>query len=140
LIAESAPLYSIDSLTTSPNDRPSVRHQFSVHRDATLQGFWVWFDTVLSGEVTLSTYPPGVESWDNVFFPLSEPVPVAMGDEVELVLSAVHPPATDPTLSWTTTIRPGNNGSSRTFRQSTFNGVPLSTGDLQTIRQATRPS
>jgi protein arginine N-methyltransferase 1 len=58
-------------------------------REGTLHGVCAWFDATLVGDIGFSTAPTEPERiYGSGFFPLEAPVPVAVGDRIELRLDA----------------------------------------------------
>ncbi|KAL0277779.1 UNVERIFIED_CONTAM: hypothetical protein PYX00_004944 [Menopon gallinae] len=90
IIARNQPLFTFHH----PNyDNPidNTRYKcltFEVEQDCVLHGFSGFFDTVLYKDIMLSivpeTYSNGMFSWFPIFFPISQPVQLKAGDEIEL--------------------------------------------------------
>ncbi len=92
-----------------------------------LHGYCAWFEAALSEDVVLSTYPPGLPSWDNLVYLLEQPVQVDSGLLIELMLRGKQVSAGSPMWQWHTTIREQSDvGDSSPilaqYRQSTFAG------------------
>ena len=99
-------------------------------RNGTAHGFAVWFDSELVDDVGFSNHPaaPGM-IYGQGFFPFSQPVEVSEGDRIELRLSAKFV-QDDYVWRWDTEFI----DQGRSFKQSTFYGVPLSTRQLRAER------
>lgn len=99
-------------------------------RNGTAHGFAVWFDSELGDDVGFSNHPaaPGM-IYGQGFFPFSQPVEVSEGDRIELRLSAKFV-QDDYVWVWETDF----TDQGRSFKQSTFYGVPLSTAQLRAER------
>jgi len=99
-------------------------------RNGTAHGFAVWFDSELVDDVGFSNHPaaPGM-IYGQGFFPFSQPVEVSEGDRIELRLSAKFV-QDDYVWVWETDF----TDQGRSFKQSTFYGVPLSTAQLRAER------
>jgi len=99
-------------------------------RNGTAHGFAVWFDSELVDDVGFSNHPaaPGM-IYGQGFFPFSQPVEVSEGDRIELRLSAKFV-QDDYVWVWETDF----TDQGRSFNQSTFYGVPLSTAQLRAER------
>jgi protein arginine N-methyltransferase 1 len=80
----------LDFYTTAADVALNREVRFTVERDGMLHGLAGWFEAQLSPGVRLST-APGAEPthWQQTFFPLAEPVPVAAGDLVIARLTAI---------------------------------------------------
>ena len=99
-------------------------------RNGTAHGFAVWFDSELVDDVGFSNHSaaPGM-IYGQGFFPFSQPVEVSEGDRIELRLSAKFV-QDDYVWVWETDF----TDQGRSFKQSTFYGVPLSTAQLRAER------
>lgn len=110
---------------TSPDFRSHLT--FTARREGVAHGLQVWFDAVIVEGVEFSNAPgrpPTV--YGRAFFPLSNPVAVIPGDEIQL---ALHNDLVngDNIWRWNTTVRrPGEaDRVVAAFRQSTFAGSPI---------------
>ncbi len=118
----------------------STSSTFTVLRPGTLHGFCVWFDTVLIDGVGFSNAPGtrGESIYGQGFFPISEEVVVAAGEEVRVELAAN---LIDDSYVYRWNVRVGPEGAPRArFRQSTFEAFPLSARALHAADQARTPS
>jgi type I protein arginine methyltransferase len=102
--------------------RPGVAH-----------GLLAWFDTTLADDIGFSNAPGEPELiYGQAFFPLAEPVHLALGDTVSV---AIHADLVDTDYIWrwhTTVFSQGNpNEVKASFQQSTFWGKPLSPARLR---------
>jgi len=112
-------------------ETPSVTGtaHWSAARDGMLHGLTLWFDAVLADDAGFSNAPGQPELvYGQAFFPLEEPVEIGRGDEIEASLGA-HLVSGEYLRTWTTRIR-RDGADVVSFRQSTFQGVPLSPTSL----------
>lgn len=112
-------------------DRVDVQAEISwrVERNGTAHGIAVWFDADLVDGIGFSNHPAEPEQiYGNGFFPFSEPVEVLEGERVTVRLAA-NMVAQDYVWRWDTDFP------KKSFKQSTFYGVPLSQDRLKKIRQ-----
>ena len=114
-------------------DNPDARAEISwrAARDGTAHGFAVWFDSGLIDDIGFSNHPAAPRMiYGQGFFPLSEPVKVSKGNRIDLRLAAkfVHD---DYVWRWDTDFK----DQEKSFQQSTFYGVPLSTAQLRKSAQ-----
>ena len=108
---------------------------FEINRDGVLHGWALWFDTHLCGEIGFSNHPEEAELiYGNAFFPLTEPIEVQKGDTINLSFRA-NLVNDDYVFSWNTEVYDSRDLEKRSFRQSTFFGVPFSANNLS--KQAT---
>jgi SAM-dependent methyltransferase len=92
---------------------------FRVTQPGVMHGIGGWFKAWLTEDITLTNSPhEPPTSWGHLCLPIAEPVPVAVGDEVEVMLQAVGGGSV---LCWDVTWR-GVGGASKTFRHSDFEG------------------
>jgi protein arginine N-methyltransferase 1 len=106
---------------------------WTVSREGTAHGVVVWFDATLAQDVHFSNAPGEPEHiYGNAFFPWLEPVRLAPGDTVTVVLRG-DLIETEYTWRWTTCVTGGDDVArvKATFDQSTFFGVPLSPSTLR---------
>jgi len=100
------------------------RLSFVIRRKAVLHGFCAWFSAILYPGITVNTAPPGLPSWDNLFFPVLRPVELAPGTTIELDLKGTETP--DGVIwHWETVVK-GPRGISSRYTQSTFSGSSIS--------------
>lgn len=119
LLAPGQTAYVYHALTAPNSDRFDATLQFESARAGTLHGFGTWFSALLAAGIALSNKPPGIASWDNLFFPLAQPVPLEPGMRIELHFrgrSDAHMPHM---WIWDTTVRQGEHVVAQ-HRQSTF--------------------
>ena len=112
-------------------DRVDVQAEISwrVERNGTAHGITVWFDADLVDGIGFSNHPAEPEQiYGNGFFPFSEPVEVLEGERITVRLAA-NMVAQDYVWRWDTDFP------KKSFKQSTFYGVPLSQERLKKIRQ-----
>jgi protein arginine N-methyltransferase 1 len=126
LLVEPRPWATLDYTTL---EEPGVQGEvlWEVTRAGTGHGLAVWFDTELVPGVTLSSGPSAPEViYGGAFFPWSEPVALAAGDRVSVLLQAGMV-GDDYQWRWDTRVlEQGSHGPVKTcLRQSTFHGTPL---------------
>lgn len=112
-------------------DRVDVHAEISwrVARNGTAHGIALWFDADLVDSIGFSNHPAEPEQiYGNGFFPFSEPVEVREGEHITVRLAA-NMVGDDYVWRWDTDFP------KKSFKQSTFYGVPLSHGQLQKIRK-----
>ena len=114
LLAPGSPVMGFDLHRDVPGMREgSVWSR--IDREGKLSGWIGWFTAYHQGEPFISTQSPIAESsWENVFFPSGNPVPVKPGDEVGL-----HMQWHDPFWAWQFFL----NGKETAVR-SELNGLP----------------
>ena len=96
-------------------------------RSGTMHGIAAWFDADLADGIGFSNHPAAPELvYGQAFLPLSRPVVVSEGEQVEVKLRADQV-RNDYVWSWTTDFPERKIH----FEQSTFYGVPLSTEQLK---------
>ena len=99
-------------------------------------GFAGWFEAQLTDDVTLSNYPPGTPAWDNLFFPLLNPLNVVPGRSIQLELKGRDAEGQSLFWFWSTEVREGEPcedmpRSLAHARQSTFLGTPRSFAQIR---------
>ncbi len=106
-------------------------------RAGTAHGIGVWFDRALSEAIQFRGAPDAPENissviYGNVFFPLSSPVELKLGDVISLTLQA-NRVGDDYVWRWETTVQEkGHTGRIKAgFKQSSFFGAPLSPVQLR---------
>jgi type I protein arginine methyltransferase len=132
LLVAPSPWASLDYNTIEATD---VRADLAwpAQRAGTAHGIVVWFDAVVAPGIEFSNAPGRPRAiYGSAFFPLAKPVPLAMGDTVQLALGA-HLIGEDYVWIWNTTVHEaGNQGRIKaSFRQSTLQGTPLDMGQLR---------
>ena len=121
------------NFVSSPNTTGNL--SFDVNRDGVLHGWALWFDTNLFGEIGFSNHPEESELiYGNAFFPLTEPIEVRKGETIDFSFRA-NLVNDDYVFSWKTEVYDSQDVEKRSFRQSTFFGVPFSANNLR--KQAT---
>ncbi|HJP90390.1 MAG TPA: class I SAM-dependent methyltransferase [Pyrinomonadaceae bacterium] len=120
-------------------DSPDICAEISwrASRSGIAHGVAVWFDADLADGVGFSNHPQAPQTiYGNGLFPFAEPVEIAAGERIDLRLSArmVHD---DYLWRWETDFlaRDDDTHTKRSFKQSTFFGVPLSAEGLRKLRQ-----
>ena len=106
--------------------------QWMVTRAGTGHGMLVWFDADLAEGAFFSNSPfcPG-SIYASMFFPWEHPVTLAKGDTICVLMNAKLA-GDDYVFRWETQVKPvGLRGQTREhFKQSTFQGFPLSPGQI----------
>lgn len=128
ILTDAVCLATLDYMTLT---NPDLRAEAIVttHRSGVVHGLAVWFDTVLATNISFSNAPGAPELiYGRAFFPLPEPVDVAVGVKLAVSLAA-NLVGEDYIWRWDTTIFDGEQIRTR-FRQSTFFGAPLSPAQL----------
>ena len=133
-----------EQLLTGPRQWATVDYQAvagpAVHgsvgmgavRGGTVHGLALWFDAELLEDVGFSNAPDHPEAiYGHAFFPLAEPTPLDESDEVDVTIRADLADG-EYVWSWDTAIRHRNGTGVKSFRQSTFHGLPLSPDRLRT--------
>ncbi|PIK35136.1 hypothetical protein BSL78_28039 [Apostichopus japonicus] len=87
ILAESKPVFTFEHPNPPPTDNSRYKSlAFEVEMESELHGFAGYFDTVLYGDIMLSTeprtYSEGMFSWFPLFFPLKEPVHLQSGTRI----------------------------------------------------------
>ena len=114
----------------SPDVCAEIR--WSIKRTGTAHGIVVWFDSTLAEGTVFSNGPGKPELlYGNTFFPLSEPIPLSVGDIVSVNFKAKLVDD-DYVWSWNTVVRSeSETGEVKAdFKQSTFYGTPLTAARL----------
>jgi protein arginine N-methyltransferase 1 len=85
LLSSSEPILRADLAAGSYQGKTSRR--MAARRDGVAHGIGVWFDAQLYGELHISNRPPTeVPSWQQGFLPLTTPLALGAGEEVEVSL------------------------------------------------------
>ena len=108
-------LVKIDSATVQTTFL-SAQVSCIVNRSGTFHGIGGWFRAQLSQNVELSNDPRNKSAaWAQIFFPLTNPVPVEPGDQIEMTMT------TNDGEVWRWKVEVGGEQSD----QSTFFGIPI---------------
>jgi len=79
---------------------------WTLARDTTIYGFAYWWTAHLGGGLTLSTAPDAPRThWEQLFFPVAEPIPAPKGDSILLSLRSRSSEAAGTHLAWTAVHR-----------------------------------
>jgi len=132
LLADGQTAYSYEALTSANSDSFDATLTFTPQRRGTLHGFGGWFSTVLSEGIELNNRPPGMLSWDNLFFPLAAAIEVNPEMSIELRFRGRCDSEVQEFWMWNTTIRKGEETVAR-HRQSSFAGRIVT---AETLRRA----
>jgi protein arginine N-methyltransferase 1 len=125
LLAAGQTAYSHHALSSPPIDQFDTRLTFTIERSGVLHSLAAWFSSVLADGVELSNYPPGLRCWDNLVFPLPEPLPVTAGTTIQVHLRGRSGARTPTVWVWDTAVLQDGNTAAE-YRQSTFFGQLLS--------------
>ncbi len=75
---------------------------WSLEQDAWIYGFAYWWSAGLGGDLEISTAPDAPRThWEQLYFPLSEPIPAKAGERVLLSLRSRSSEETGTHLAWT---------------------------------------
>jgi len=115
-------------------ESPDVRGDLecTVERSGTGHGILVWFDADLAEGIGFSNAPSAPETiYGSLFFPWTQPVPLALGQAVGISLEAKLV-ENDYVWRWTTRVEPlkGSGASLIHFEQSQLTGEVLSASQL----------
>jgi protein arginine N-methyltransferase 1 len=118
-------------------ENPDVRNnlEWTVERAGTGHGMVVWFDAELAECTGFSNAPGTPETvYGSLFFPWTQPVPLAQGQTVCVSLEAKLV-ENDYVWRWTTRVEPlaGSSASFIHYKQSQLAGAVLSTANLHRI-------
>ena len=115
---------------------------FTVTRAGTAHGLSLWFDALLAEGVSFSNAPGQPELiYGSAFFPLSQPITMALGDIISVKLSA-DLVGEDYIWRWNTRVLDQDDPAKvkADFKQSTFFGAPLSIEQLRKRESSYVPS
>lgn len=102
------------------------RAEFTVSREARLEGIAVWFDAELFGDVRMPNAPAAPRTlYGQALFPLTRAADVRAGDTIHFEWRA-HFVAGNYVFAWNTRIVPVRGGDGVAFRQSTLAEALLS--------------
>ncbi len=125
--------YVYDASNAPLEDRIRAQLIFEPQRAGELHGYCAWFSARLAADeqgedVPLSNHPPGIGAWDNLFFPLSQPVAVETGTKIELDLKGNDTRQIPLFWAWQTCIERADDAGEAMVRysQSTLQGQLLS--------------
>lgn len=123
---------------SSPHVRGGA--ELTVARAGTAHGLALWFDAELFGGFRISNAPTEPKhTYGSAFLPWPAPTPLLTGDRVAVKLDAVFT-GSDYEWNWASTVwRDGLSAPVAQFKQSTFQGRPLSPQSLAKKTAAFRP-
>lgn len=127
------------NLLESPNVSGEVNWQ--IEQNTTVHGFRGWFDTVLAEGVGFSNAPDQAEIiYGSLFFPFLKPISLNTGDIVSIIIQA-NLVGDDYIWRWHTRVYAKNNLSEVfvEYKQSSFDGMPLSFSQLQKRAASYKP-
>lgn len=116
----------------SPNVDGAV--QWVADRSGTMHGYYVWFESELADGIVISNRPqdPGMV-YGRAFFPLPEPVEIAVGDRIQCRFSVTLIDG-EHVYRWDSRIDDAQRQRRHESRQSSFRSRPLKPGALARIR------
>ena len=105
---------------------------WTVDRGATTHGICLWFDSETGAGFSFSNSPPSSEQnvYRQLFLPLPQAVELMAGDQVKVVIRADFVQS-EYVWSWKTRVTNSIGQMKAEYRQSTFNGMPLSPEQLR---------
>ncbi len=115
---------------------------WNIKRAGTAHGLVLWFESALAKDAVFSNAPGEPELiYGNAFFPLSEPIPLSMGNIVSVVFQAKLVDD-DYVWSWNTIVRSESEAGKvkAEFKQSSFFGTPLTPARLRKRSDSYVPS
>ncbi len=123
---------------SSPHVRGGV--ELTVTRAATAHGLALWFDLDLFGGFRISNAPTEPKhTYSSAFLPWPAPTPLLAGDRVVVKLDALFTEE-DYEWNWASTVwRDGQAAPMAQFKQSTFQGRPVSAQSMARKTGAFRP-
>jgi len=129
--------HSID-LATAGLDLIRIDTRLTCSRDGVVHGIGGWFDAQLSPSVHMTNSPLAADRINRrqVYFPIQEAVPVHAGDVVGLAMRLLPE---EGQIIWEVTVARAW-ADTRTFRQSTFEGMLIDPADLRMTDPDRRPS
>jgi SAM-dependent methyltransferase len=108
LLSAGRTAYAYHAYTATDNDDFQASLDFEVERPGTLHGYGSWFHATLADGVELTNMPLSTTHWDNIFFPLPQPVPLEPGMTISLDFSVVNNGAPLVGWIWNTVVRNGD--------------------------------
>jgi type I protein arginine methyltransferase len=130
LMSEAAEICTLD-YTGHPNPNASAKLILYAKRDGTAHGICMWFETELYEDIGFSSGPESPATvYGQLFLPWLEPVLIEEGQEISVDLHA-NLVGKDYIWRWETEIAAANGGKKIHFRQSAFEGLPLSSRTLR---------
>jgi hypothetical protein len=105
---------------------------WTIDRGATAHGFCLWFDSETGAGFSFSNSPasPEQNAYRQSFLPLPESVELTVGDRVKVGIRADFVQS-EYVWSWKTRVTNSVGQVKAEYRQSTFNGMPLSPEQLR---------
>jgi protein arginine N-methyltransferase 1 len=107
LLAPGQVAYEYQAYSSVVDDDFTTLLSFTAGRAGTLHGFCSWFNALLAERVELTNAPLSTVHWDNIFFPLREPVPLEAGMTISLDFRAEGKGTPLIGWSWRTVVRRG---------------------------------
>jgi protein arginine N-methyltransferase 1 len=135
LLAEPLEVARIDPLALE-TFHVDARVSWRMEAESELHGLGLWIDLELADGVIFSNGPRGRSSgWDQMLFPVTEPLCVEAGETVEARVSTLGRSPREPEW-WSWRVRAGGEEQ----EMNTFRSVPLSPARLRQARLDSRPS
>jgi type I protein arginine methyltransferase len=135
--------YVLDSNSVTLDQHPDAQLRFEIEQEAILHGFVPWFKAFLTPAVVLENRPPGLRSWDNLFFPIQRALAVKAGMICRLRLRARHVMGSPVVWDWSTEIFKGDELSGyeavANFRQSSLADSMLEEGTVIKLHSTHQP-
>ncbi len=133
LLSEPKMIREINLMNINLDELPIDWHgSFRLSYSGIIHGMAGWMDLKLTDDIILSNSPSSTPTvWENIFFPIDEPLEVSEGDTIEVSLKTI-PFEGDYEWNWDIILNPpqspfnkgGRRGISRSH--STFKGFPVS--------------
>jgi len=132
LLSEPMKLASLD-LATSTAAGFKVNSSHTIAKSGQLHGIGGWFSAQLSPGVSMTNSPVAADriNRQNAFFPVDQPIEVAVGDRVVVTMDIMP---TEELVTWRVEVLRGGNSDSilkATCQQSTFKGMMLCQDDMR---------
>lgn len=137
LLGEAATLVSLDP--SQPHEGPvRAKVAFEVERPGTLHGVGGWFRAQLSAGATMTNAPTAAARINrhNVFFPIDHPVPVVVGDRIDVRMQVV---TAEVMVQWEVAVVGADGTVKASSRHSTFEGMLVCKEDLVRTKPDFRP-
>jgi hypothetical protein len=133
--------FNVIPLSTVTSANIGAKFRFEIDRAGTLHALAGWVTVTMVDGISCSDSPLDTRSmpWDQLILPLESPVPVHIGDSVEVWLrnSGVNK---DVVLLWDVWVRDAQGVLRGQFHQSSFHGLLLAKDDLVTVEAGSIPA
>jgi hypothetical protein len=115
----------------------NVDFHVEITRAGTLHGFGSWADFLFpGGDVFSLSYEKPLTLYSRAFFPLPEPIPVEVGDRVQMKVGVVRKPLPSHTWTWRGGLKTGSGREKGTWQCSTLHLAPFLSQDLNLMKAA----